>query len=349
MALRYDELTQRLADPSLYGRQDELKKVSQQRSNLEEIVVAYREYKKTAGDIEEAKKTLKEEKDEEVRALATEILEDGQKALLRWKGSSKFSSSLKTLWTRKMSSWRSGPGAGGDEASIFAADLLRLYQNYCKDIGLKTELISLSENDEGIKEVIFSISGKKVYSIFKYESGVHGFNGSPRLNPRPHPHFDGHRGRSARGLRYRLQAGHERGEGGCVQGLWGRGATCQHDGFCRSPDPSAHGDRGVQPRPEVPDQKQGEGHQDSLGQDLRQDVPGAEGPRGYGQRGQVGTGDRSERIRTYNYPQGRLTDHRIGLTIYNLESIMEGRFSEVSQALITHNQAELLKSEEEKR
>ena len=170
---RYQVLNEKLSDPSIYERKKEFREVSTERGNLEPIVEAYKKYRQIKEDTEECKRILSEEKDEDMREMAKEELSENEGVLEVLEKELEILLLPKDPLDDKNVIVEIRAGAGGDEASIFVGDVLRMYQNYFRDLGFKIELISVSQGDEGIKEVIFSVSGEKVYSKLKYESGVH--------------------------------------------------------------------------------------------------------------------------------------------------------------------------------
>jgi peptide chain release factor 1 len=235
-------------------------------------------------------------------------------------------------------------GAGGDEASIFVGDVYRMYQNYCNKLSFKSEMVSISEGDEGIKEVIFSVSGDKVYSKLKFESGVHRVQRVPKTESqgRVHtstitvavmPEVDE--------VEFELDMNDIRIDVYRSGGAGGQSVNTTDSAVRVTHTPTgtvvANQDQKSQLknkekalkilRNRIHDKMVHEAHQEESEE----------------RRALIGRGDRSERIRTYNYPQGRLTDHRIGLTLYSLDKIIEGDLSPVTDALMAHNQAELLK------
>ena len=343
---RYEELTEKLADPVIYKNQKDLKKTSSERAGLEDIVTVYGEYKKLREDVNEAKQILRDEKDEDVREMAKEVLEEGQSQLPSLEDRLKILLLPKDPLDEKNVMIEIRAGAGGDEASIFAADLFRMYQNYCKSIHFKTELISLSENAAGIKEVIFSVSGEKVYSKLKYESGVHRVQRVPKTESQGRIHTSTITVAvmpEAKDIDFTLDMNDVK-----VDVFRASGAGGQHVNTTDSAVRLTHLPTGIVVANQ--DQKSQIKNKEKAvkilsariydkmirEQKIKEDAT---------RKGQIGTGDRSERIRTYNYPQGRLTDHRIGLTLYNLDSIIEGNFHEVNDALVAYNQGELLKGE----
>jgi len=239
-------------------------------------------------------------------------------------------------------------GAGGDEASIFVADVYRMYTNYFRDLGFSTELISLSEGDEGIKEIIFSVKGDKVYSKLKYESGVHRVQRVPKTESqgRVHtstitvavmPEVDE--------VDFELNLNEVR-----IDVYRSGGAGGQSVNTTDSAVRVTHLPTGIWVANQ--DQKSQIKNKEKALRILKNRiydklVNEQRAKEAAERKGQVGTGDRSERIRTYNFPQGRLTDHRIGLTLYSLDKIIEGSLGDVTDSLIAHYQAELLKGQEE--
>ena len=347
VARRYDELTEKMGDPSLYDRQDEFKSISSERSNIEEIVLAFREYKKMTEEFEESKEILKNENDEELRSMAKEeisrleaeipIQEEKLKILLLPKDSLDDRDVMMEIRA----------GAGGDEASIFVGDVYRMYQNYFRTVGFKSELVSISEGDQGIKEVIFSVTGAKVYSKLKYESGVHRVQRVPKTETqgRVHtstitvavmPEVDE--------VDFQLNMNDVR-----IDVYRSSGSGGQSVNTTDSAVRVTHIPTGMVVANQ--DQKSQLKNKEKALKILRNRIYDSmvqkqQAEEASKRKNLIGTGDRSERIRTYNFPQGRLTDHRIGLTVYNLDSIIEGDMASVIDALITYNQAELLKGEE---
>jgi peptide chain release factor 1 len=345
---RYNRLTEQLADPTIYDRQEEFKKISSERSNLEDIVICFKEYKKTKEDIEGSKEILKNEKDEEMRDMAKEELNELEATI------PDFEDRLKVLLLPKdplddrnvMIEIRAG--AGGDEASIFVADVYRMYLNYTRDLGFKSEIVSISEGDEGIKEVIFSVKGEKVFSILKYESGVHRVQRVPKTESQGRVHTSTITVAvipESDDIDFKLDMNDVR-----IDVYRSGGAGGQSVNTTDSAVRVTHAPTGIVVANQ--DQKsQLKNKEKALGilrnrifDKMLQEKHDKESAH---RKGLIGTGDRSERIRTYNFPQGRLTDHRIGLTLYSLDKIIEGDMDMVTDALISHNQAELLKGAEE--
>ena len=163
---RYDQLTEKLADPSLYDRQAEFKQVSEDRAKMEDIVVTYKEYKQLKDGLADAKEMIKSEKDDEMRDMLKEEIVEIENKIPPIEEDLKILLLPKDPDDDKNVMIEIRAGAGGDEASIFVGDVYRMYQNYLGKLGFKSEVVSISAGDEGIKEVIFSINGPKAYSLF---------------------------------------------------------------------------------------------------------------------------------------------------------------------------------------
>ena len=170
---RFEELTEKLADPTIYDRQKEFKQVSEERGNIEDLVNCYKKYKKIKGDLDGAKEILETEKDEDMREMAKEEISEYESQIPALEDELKILLLPKDPLDNKNCMVELRAGAGGDESSIFVGDVWRMYKNYWSTLGFKAELVSASESDSGYKEVILNVTGDKVYSIMKYESGVH--------------------------------------------------------------------------------------------------------------------------------------------------------------------------------
>ncbi len=347
VVLRFEKLTERLADPTIYDRQEEFKATSGERAALVELVDAYKEYKKIIENLESSKEILKNENDEEIREMAKEEVSEIEKILPDLEAKLKILLLPKDPLDERNVMIEIRAGAGGDEASIFAADVYRMYQNYLKTKNMRAELISLSPNDHGLKEVIFRVTGEKVYSIFKYESGVHRVQRVPKTEAqgRIHtstitvavlPEVDD--------VEFELDMNEVRIDVYRSGGSGGQSVNTTDSAVRVTHIPSGMSVA-------IQDEKSQIKNKAKALMILRnriydQMVQAQKAELDAKRLGQVGTGDRSERIRTYNFPQGRLTDHRIGLTLYSLDKIIEGELGPVTDALIAHHQAELLKGQE---
>ena len=345
---RFEVLTEKMGDPTLYERQEEYQAITKERANLEDVVVAFKEYKKLKADLDEAKDILKNEKDEDLREMAKEELSLYEGQIPEMEERLKLLLLPKDPLDAKNVMIEIRAGAGGDEASIFVADVHRMYQNYCRALGFKTENVSVSEGDEGIKEIIFSVSGDKVYSKLKYESGVHRVQRVPKTESQGRIHTSTITVAilpEADELEFELDMNDVRVDVFRSSGAGGQSVNTTDSAVRMTHIPSGEV---VSCQDERSQLKNKEKAKKVLAARIYDKILQAKNDKEAAERkGLVGTGDRSERIRTYNFPQGRCSDHRINLTLYSLDKIIEGDMAEVIDALIAHNQAELLKGEEE--
>lgn len=346
---RFDTLTERLGDPSLYDRAGELREINSERAHLEPIVNKYKEYKKTVADIEGNKDIIHNEKDEDMRELAKEELSELEAALPIIEHDLKLLLLPRDPNDDKNVIIEIRAGAGGDEAGIFVGDVWRMYKNYFNAKGWRAEVVSISEGDVGIKELIANISGDKVYSKMKYESGVHRVQRVPATETqgRVHtstitvavmPEADEVSDVVLDMNEIRIDIYRSSGAGG------------QSVNTADSAVRLTHLPTGIVVA--MQDERSQLKNKDKAFKILKAKiydlkVQEAHAKEAATRKGLVGTGDRSERIRTYNYPQGRISDHRINFTIYNLPNFMNGDIDEVIDALIAHNQAILLQGAEE--
>lgn len=344
---RYEILTERLADPSLYDRAEELRATNQERTSIEPVVFKYREYTKLLADIEGNKEILQTEKDDDMREMAKEELAELERRLPAIEQELKLLLLPKDPADEKNVILEIRAGAGGDEASIFVADVWRMYRQYCGTVGWRTEVQSLSEGDRGIKEIIVQISGDKVYSRLKYESGVHRVQRVPdtEAQGRVHtstitvavmPEADEIGDVDINMNEVRIDVYRSGGSGG------------QSVNTTDSAVRLTHIPTGIVIA--MQDERSQLKNKDKAFKILRTKLYDLKVQQQHAEvsahrKGLVGTGDRSERIRTYNFPQGRVSDHRINLTLYNIDAIMNGDLDSVIEPLIAHNQAILLQGE----
>lgn len=314
-------------------------------SNLQPIVEKFREYKRILDTIKEAEELLDTDLDEDFEKLVKEELNRAkeQKEIVE--------TQLKILLLPKDPNDEKNvimeirAGAGGEEAALFAAELFRMYSRYAERKNWKVEVMSTSESDlDGFKEVIFMISGKGAYSRLKYESGVH------RVQRVPVTESGGRIHTSTATVAVLPEVEDVeveiREEDLEIDTFRAGGAGGQHVNKTESAVRIVHKPTGIVVT--CQDERSQHANRDRAMKILRarlydyyQSIQQKEIESQ--RRSQVGTGDRSERIRTYNFPQGRVTDHRIGLTLYKLEQILDGELDEIIDALITHFQTERLK------
>ncbi|MDC0946229.1 peptide chain release factor 1 [Nitrospinaceae bacterium] len=343
--IRYDDLNELLSDAKIIAQQSEYQKYAKEQSDLTPIVKRFKDLKKIVQQLEDSKKILEEEKDPEILEMAEEDL--AQVTIEKQKAES----DLKLLLLPKDPRDERNviveirAGTGGEEAALFSTDLFRMYSRYAEEKKWQVEILSSNLTGKGgFKEVIFNITGKGVYSKLKYEGGTH------RVQRVPDTESQGRIHTSAVTVAIlpevedvdikinpsdiKIDVYRASGPGGqsvnttdsAVRLTFvptGMIVTCQDE-------KSQHKNREkamkvLRARLYDEEQKKAHDEQDSE------------------RKQQVGSGDRSERIRTYNYPQERVTDHRIGLTLHKLSAIMEGAMEEVIDALTLHFQSEALK------
>lgn len=345
---RFEQVNEKLADPTVYERQDEFQALNKERSNLEEVVNTYQNYKKLCSDLEEAKNILKNESDDDMREMAKEEVTEIEEQLPAIEEELKLLLVPKDPLDDKNVMVEIRAGAGGDEASIFVADVYRMYRNYIATLGFKEELVSVSEGDEGLKEVIFSVRGDKVYSKLKYESGVHRVQRVPKTESQGRVHTSTITVAvmpEVEDVEFELDMNDVRIDVYRSGGAGGQSVNTTDSAVRVTHIPTGMVVANQDQKSQLKNKEKAlKILKNRIYDKMVQEQNAKEAAE---RKGLVGTGDRSERIRTYNFPQGRLSDHRIGLTLYSLDKIIEGDLEPVIDALITHNRAELLKGQEE--
>ncbi len=347
---RYEEIGQLLMDPSVISDNARYRNLMKEYKNLTPIVEVYDRYSAASENFDEAKALLDEGGlDPDFKEMA-QMQYDESKELM-----DDLARKLKILLLPKDENDDRSViieirgGAGGDEAALFAYNLYRMYNMYAETKGWTTEILSANETElGGFKEVSFSIEGDGVYSRFKFESGVH------RVQRVPDTEAQGRIHTSTVTVAVMLEVDDVEVEINPndikIDTFRSSGAGGQHINKTSSAIRVTHIPTGIVV--ECQDERSQYKNKDKALKVLRSrlyDMEKAKQDAEVAQerRSQVGTGDRSERIRTYNYPQSRVTDHRIGLTLYKLEQIMNGDLDEIIDALVTADQAEKLKSSEE--
>ncbi|MBR2444646.1 MAG: peptide chain release factor 1 [Clostridia bacterium] len=342
---RFDEIEKSLADPETTSNQAEFTKLMKEYKNLTPIIEKYREYKKVSSDMEGARLLMDE--GGELYDMALEEYKDCKERIVVIEEELKLLLIPKDPNDDKNVIVEIRAGAGGEEAALFASVLYRMYSMYSATAGFKTELTGVNETGlGGFKEVTFLISGEGAYSRFKFESGVHRVQRVPETETQGRIHTSTATVAvlpEAEDVEVELNMGDV-----VVETCKSSGAGGQHVNKTESAIRLIHKPTGIVV--ECQDERSQFKNKDKAFKILRaklydmkmqeqSDKIASE------RKSQVGTGDRSERIRTYNYPQGRVTDHRIGFTIYSLESFLNGDIGEMLDKLATADAAEKLKGE----
>ncbi len=344
---RFEKVNELICLPETVSDQKKYAELMRELKNLTPIVEAFRAYKRALQDIEDAKEMLSEHPDKELKEMLESEIEDGKERV------SILNDELKVLLLPKDPNDDKNviieirAGAGGEEAALFGNSLFRMYSMYSESRGWKPEVLSINETGlGGIKEISFMITGEGAYSRFKFESGVH------RVQRVPETESGGRIHTSTVTVAVLPEA--EEVDIDIdptelqIDTFRSSGAGGQHVNKTESAIRITHLPTGTVV--ECQDERSQHKNRDRAMKILRSRLLEAEREKQNSEiadarRSQVGTGDRSERIRTYNFPQGRVSDHRIGLTIYRIEAIMNGDLDEIIDALITADTAERLKQQ----
>lgn len=349
---QFDELAEKISDPAVIADQETWRKLCKEHSDLTPIVEKYREYKMNRDTIEDAKLMMDDpESDKEFKEMLAEESKQAKENIARIEEELKILLLPKDPNDEKNVMVEIRGGAGGDEAALFAGDLFRMYSMYADSKRWKTEVLNISEiGIGGIKEVTFMIEGDGAYSRLKFESGVH------RVQRVPETESSGRIHTSTVTVAVLPEVDDVEVEINPddlqIDTYRSSGAGGQHVNKTESAIRITHIPTGIVVA--CQDERSQHKNREAAMKMLRTrlyDMMEQERNASIAadRKSQVGTGDRSERIRTYNFPQGRMTDHRIGLTLYKLENIMNGDIDEIIDALITTDQSEKLKAQGEER
>ncbi len=345
LELKYNELTDHLSNPQIIADQSKFQKYAKAHSDLTEVVAVYKEYRAAFEGIEEARTMLKEEGDEEFKEMLLAEIDALQKKTIELEAKLKVLLLPRDPNDEKSVIMEIRAGTGGEEAALFATNLFRMYSRYAEEQGWKIDIMDSNYTElGGIKELIFVIDGQGAFSKLKYESGVH------RVQRIPSTESGGRIHTSAATVAVLPEAEDvdiaindndlkidvycASGPGGqCVNTTQsavrithqptGLVVTCQDEKSQHKNKAQAMRVLRARLKEKLEDEK-------------NQEMAGA-------RKSQVGSGDRSERIRTYNFPQGRVSDHRINLTLHKLDQILDGQLGEIIDALMANDQAERLK------
>ena len=344
---RYEQIQASLMEPGVANNQERYRGLMKEMSDLEKVVVVFRDYKKAKSDLEGNKQILGSENDPDLREMAKEEIGLLEPQITDLEGQLKILLLPKDPNDDKNIIMEIRAGAGGDEASLFCQELFRAYTHFASQRGWRVEILSLSEgNVGGYKEVIATITGDKVYSLLKWESGVHRVQRVPKTEASGRIHTSTVTVAiipEAEETEVKINPNDLR-----VDVMRASGAGGQSVNRTESAVRLTHIPSGI-----VVLCQEGKSQHSNKDQAmkvlfarLKQMEEDKARQEASDQRlAQIGTGDRSERIRTYNFPQSRVTDHRIGLTVHSLNEVMNGALNPLIEPLVAHYQAEALKQQ----
>lgn len=348
LVIRFEEIGKLITDPSVISDMKRYVKLNKEYRDLEKIANAKKEYQQVLTSITEAKNILDSESDPDFREIAKEELETANNRLPSLEEEIKLLLVPADPQDSKDAIVEIRGGTGGDEAAIFAGDLYRMYQKYCETKGWKTEVTSYTEGTSGgFKEIIFTVSGEGVYGVLKYESGVHRVQRVPATETQGRVHTSAATVAvlpEAEEFDVEIKESDIRVDTFCASGHGGQSVNTTYSAIRL-----VHNPTGI--TVQCQDEKSQIKNKAKAMVELRSRIYNMEYQKYLDEiaskrKTMVSSGDRSAKIRTYNYPQGRVTDHRINLTLYNLSAIVDGDIQQIIDQLTIAENAERLKESE---
>jgi peptide chain release factor 1 len=344
---RYDEMSEQLSSPEVLADSARIQKLAKNHSDLSEIVAKYRKWKKIEQGLREAKQMANDADDLEMRQMAHEEEKQLNAQLVEVEEELKVLLLPRDPLDDKNVILEIRAGTGGDEAGLFAGELFRMYSRYAETQGWKVEILESSPTSlGGVKDITAAISGQKVYSKLKYESGVHRVQRVPATEQQGRIHTSAATVAvlpEADEIDIKIEAKDLRIDTFCSSGPGGQSVNTTYSAVRITHLPTGT-------VVSQQDEKSQIKNRAKAMRVLRARLYELESNKQHEQiaserRGQIGSGDRSEKIRTYNFPQNRITDHRVGVTLHQLGDAMDGKIGSLVDALVTHYQAERLKQE----
>lgn len=345
---RFEEIQQQITDPAAMADMKRYVKLNQEYKNLEKLVGVFKEYKNMVDSIESGREILAQESDEDLREMAHEEIELAEQRIPEKEKEIKFLLVPADPEDGKNAILEIRAGTGGDEASIFAGDLFRMYSKFCEQKGWRLEVTNISEGTSGgYKEIVAKVTGEGVYGILKYESGVHRVQRVPQTETQGRVHTSAATVAvlpEAEEFDVELKESDIRKDTYCSSGPGGQSVNTTYSAIRLTHIPT-----GIVVT--CQDEKSQLKNLAKAMSELRTRIYNMEYQKyideiSHKRKTMVSTGDRSAKIRTYNWPQGRVTDHRINLTMYNLQAIINGDIHEIIEKLMIEENAEKLKEAE---
>lgn len=345
---KFEEISTMITDPAIIADMKRFVKLNKEYHELELLMKARKDYKNMLANLSEAKRILETENDEDLRDMAKMEIDETEPKIVKMEEEIRLLLIPADPEDGKNAIVEIRGGTGGDEAAIFAGDLYRMYMKYCESKGWKTQLTSFNEGTSGgYKEIVFSVTGNNVYGTLKYESGVHRVQRVPATETQGRVHTSASTVAvlpEAEEFDIDLKESDIRTDIFCASGHGGQSVNTTYSAIRL-----VHIPTGISVQ--CQDEKSQLKNKAKAMIELRTRIYNMEYQKyldniASKRKTMVSTGDRSAKIRTYNYPQGRVTDHRIGITLYNLQSIMGGDIQEIIDGLIVAENAERLKAGE---